>query len=226
MFSADTWCPVCDAVLDTQGRHAGTCAGAGDRTCRHHAARNEVGHFANAAGLHPELEKPGLLPPSPDTPGSNLRRPANVFLPSWPGGAPAALDLAITSPQRLGVIRQASLRKGAAAEAYEVHKRNYLNTAVVCASQGLSFVPMVAEPSGGWGPSGFCTLKAFARAAAARSSTGADSSAILAERLRKLCGAIRRATARAVLRREVASETGPAYGARAAALALLANSEE
>jgi len=226
LFSEDSWCPVCDAVLDTKGRHAGTCAGAGDRTCRHHAARNEVGLFATTAGMHLELEKPGLLPPSPDTPGSNLRRPADVFLPSWSGGAPAALDLAITSPQRLDVLRQASLRKGAAAEAYEVYKRNYLDTSAVCTSQGLSFIPMVAEPSGGWGPSGFCTLKALARAAAARSPTGAEPSAILAERLQRLCGAIRRATARAVLRREAAVETSSARGARSAALALLDNTRE
>ena len=129
VYPQDSWCPVCDAVLDSKGRHAGTCAGAGDRTCRHHAARNEVGHFAAAAGLSPVLEKPGLLPPSPDNPGSNLRRPADVYLPTWSGGTPAAIDLAVTSPQRLDVLSQASLRMGAVAEAYETHKRKYLDTA-------------------------------------------------------------------------------------------------
>ena len=195
------------------------CECAGDRTTRHHAARNEVGRLVNTAGQHPELEKPGLLPPGPDDPGTNLRRPADVYLPSWTDGSPAALDLAITSPQRQDILGQAALRCAAAAEAYEVYKREYKGTAADCRSQGISFIPMVAEPSGGWGPSAVCTLKALARAAATRSHSGAGPSAILAEHLQQLCTAIRRASARAILRREVAAE--PARCHRQAALAVL-----
>jgi hypothetical protein len=142
--------------------------------------------------------------------------------PSWSGGAPAALDLAVTSPQRLDVLSHSSQHVGAAAAAYEAFKRNHLNTAAECASQGLSFIPMIAEPSGGWGPSGICTLKAFARAAAIHSTSGAEPSAILAERLQRLCAAIRRASARAILRRSVVPEsnfTNP----RQAALAVLSS---
>ena len=221
VYEEESWCPVCDAVLDKRGRHASICAGAGDRTSRHHAARNEVGKFAAEAGQHPELEKAGLLPPGPDNPGSNLRRPADVYLPSWTGGAPAALDLAVTSPQRQDILSQATLRCGAAAEAYEMYKRAYKDTAADCASQGLSFIPMVAEPSGGWGPSACCTLKALARAAAARSHSGAEPSAVLAEHQQRLCTVIRRATARAVLRREVTAD--PARCPQQAALAVLAS---
>jgi len=220
VYKEECWCPCCDAVLDVHGRHAVACSGGGDRTTRHHAARNEVGRFAAEAGQNPELEKPGLLPPGPDNPGSNLRRPADVFLPSWSNGAPAALDLAVTSPQRQDILRQASLRGAAAAEAYECYKRQYLDTAADCQSQGLAFIPMVAEPSGGWGPSGACTLKALSKAAAARSPTGAEPSAILAERLQRLCAAIRRASARAILRRDGDSE--PLRCPRQAALAVLA----
>jgi hypothetical protein len=69
-------------------------------------------------------------------------------------------------------------------------------------------------------------LKAFAKAAAARSHTGAEPSVILAERLQKLCAAIRRATARAVLRREAAPAATTSRSARSAAAALLANPAE
>ena len=186
---------------------------------RHNAARNVVGQFAEAAGHHPELEKPGLLQPCPEQPNAARRRPADVFLPSWTGGAPAALDLAVTSPQRQDLVQLAGTRAGAAAESYEAYKRMYLQTAEDCASSGMAFVPMVAETSGGWGPSAMCTLKAFARAAAIRSDS--EPGVVLAERLQHLCTAIRRANARAVLRRASGAERAAPLG-MASALGTLA----
>ena len=82
-------------MLDTKGRHAHKCAAGGDRTRRHHAARNGVGRLADDAGANPELEKPGLLQPNPDQPNAGLRRPADVYPPTWFGSMPAALDLAV-----------------------------------------------------------------------------------------------------------------------------------
>ena len=118
-----------------------------------------------------------------------------MFIPSWS----AALDLAITSPQRLDAPPEATTTSGAAAEAYERHKRAYLNTADDCVSQGLQFRPIVGEPSGGWGPSAMCTFKAIAKAHAAGSHQ--DAGSILAVELQHLCTAVRRANARAVLSR-------------------------
>ena len=190
------------------------CAGGGDRTRRHHAARNKVGQFAAASRLSPELEKPGLLQPSPDQPGADRRRPADVFLPSWP----AALDLAITSPHRLDAPAVALTRPGAAAEAYERHKRTYLHTADDCMAQGFQFRPIEGEPSGGWGPSAMCTFKAMATAQAA--SSYLDESTILSSELQQLCTAVRRANARAVLSRG-GDSADPCSAAVADAAALL-----
>lgn len=50
-YPVDSWCPMCDCVLDRKGRHAGVSSGGGDRTRRHHAARNRVGTFSSAAKL-------------------------------------------------------------------------------------------------------------------------------------------------------------------------------
>ena len=61
-------------------------------------------------------------------------------------------------------------------------------------------IPMIAETSGGWGASAICTLKAISRAAATRSDRSSDS--ILSEQLQLLSAGIRRAKARAVLRRD------------------------
>ena len=64
----------------------------GDRTKRHHRLRSIVAARAHAAGLHPEIEKAGLLPPRPDDGGGpedgarqagGGRRPADVWVGSW-----------------------------------------------------------------------------------------------------------------------------------------------
>ena len=185
----------------------------------HNDARNQVGWFAAEAGLNPVVEKPGLLQPSPDQPGANRRRPADVYIPSWQGGVPAALGLAITSPQRLDVIREASTQVGAAAAAYEAFKRSHLNTAADCQAQGMAFIPMIAEPSGGWGASAICTLKAISLAAATRSDRTSDS--IMSEQLQLLSASIRRSKARAVLRRDAGADrlVPTALASAAAALA-------
>eukprot|EP00973_Karenia_brevis_P024501 3379831-Karenia_brevis.AAC.1 len=75
--------------------------------------RNHVYHWSLSAGLNPELEKAGLLPPRPlqgSAPengvpqGPGARRPADVFLPRWRAGPPAALDFAVTSGLRPDVV--------------------------------------------------------------------------------------------------------------------------
>ena len=86
-----------------------------------------------------------------------------MLIPSWA----AALDLAITSPQRLDAPPEADTTSGATAEAYERHKRAYPDTAEDYATQGLHFRPIVGEPSGGWGPSAMCLFRAVAKAQAA-----------------------------------------------------------
>ena len=98
------------------------------------------------------LEKPSLLQPSPEHPDNAARRPADVYLPSWTDGRPAALDFAVTSPQRLDALARAAQGGPTAAKAYEEHKRMFLDTAAECARQGISFIPMVVEATGGgWG---------------------------------------------------------------------------
>ena len=102
----------------------------------------------------------------------------DLYLPNWFGGTPAALDLATTSPHRQNISAVASTRVAAAADAYEVYKRSYLNTDASCRAQGISFIPMIAKTSGGWGAAGMCTIKRIAKAAAVR--TDLDHGRILA----------------------------------------------
>ena len=115
------------------------------------------------------------------------------------GGLPAAFDLAITSPHRAAILREASQTRGAAAKDYESIKKQHLNTEHLCTEQGISFLPLVAETSGGWGPTGLKTITKLAKRIAL--STEQPASIVMSQVLESLCAAIRRANARAVLKR-------------------------
>ena len=88
---------------------------------------------------------------------------------------------------------------GAAAAQYEDIKRGFLNTASACDSQGIGFLPLVAETSGGWGPTGLKTISKLAKRISLIS--GQSASLVFSQSLEGLCVAIRRANARAVLKR-------------------------
>ena len=99
---ADTACPLCDAVNDRVADHARSCP-----FKRPHKAAQQApvspGCQSPAAGLNPEVEKAGLLPPRPDEAGApedgqrnaGLRRPADVGWELVHGAA--AFDLAVTA---------------------------------------------------------------------------------------------------------------------------------
>jgi hypothetical protein len=139
VYAEEAFRPSCDVVMDTKGHHAKMCASEGDRIARRNAARNLVGRYASGAGLGPTLVRANLLPPRPDDPSnSNLRRPADVYLPAWDSGGPAALDLAITSLQRLASLTEAARSGGVAATRFEEHKRQYMDTVHECKQRGVS----------------------------------------------------------------------------------------
>ena len=161
--------------------------------------KNIVYDWSQRAGLRPQKEAPNLLlPQSPDDLSATLRRPADVFLPAL-AGSPAALDFAVTAPQRQETLAQASRTPGSAAAAYASHKATYLNTAELCRQNGILFVPMVAETTGAWDPGALKVLRHVAHAVAAR--TGQDAATTLNALLQELGVAIRTHRARAVLRR-------------------------
>jgi hypothetical protein len=162
----DCECPCCDGVLDRFGDHALVCCGGGDRTRRHNLLRNIVFYEASACGLHPELEKPGLLPQRPlcgslfengdsvcDSFASpSARRPADVYIPRWRAGPPAAWDFAVTSGMQLDMLTHSIRDPDAALTRYEDLKCNHQDTRTLCQTQGITFIPMVMEAVGGsWG---------------------------------------------------------------------------
>eukprot|EP00660_Eupelagonema_oceanica_P019577 gene19577-biopygen5141 len=103
------------------------------------AARGAAGGYAAACGFG-------------GTTGSHPR-PADVFLPSFRRGTPAALDFAVTSGLKSGALFSSAADGASAAAEYEARKRAHLDTAAHCKDEGILFIPMVMEACGGaWGP--------------------------------------------------------------------------
>ena len=202
----DLWCPLCDGVLDRYNHHAATCVAGGERTLRHNAVRDVLFAWLHRAGFHPEKERPGLLlPQSPDDTSSAARRPADIYVPAL-SGSPTALDFAITAPQRQETLALAGQQGGAAAAAYARDKEAEKQTAQACKSQGVAFVPMVAEATGTWDVGAAVIIKHVARAVAARA--GEEPGPLHSLLMQELCVAARSHRARAALRRRLAaSET-------------------
>ena len=102
-----------------------------------------------------------------------------MFVPSWTYGQPAAFDLAITSPQRQETLREAATQAGSAARRYEEHKQCHMQTEEECRQQGIIFIPLVAESSGGWGPSAVSTFSKWAKLATKRGGASTLPKAVL-----------------------------------------------
>ena len=184
------------------------CPCNGDRTIRHNALRNLICTIAALAGLMPEKEKAGVLPPRPDAETlrgedvTNGRRPADIWIPQWQSGGPAAWDFAVTSGLCSDVIFETASDPGTAAVAYERHRREHLDTSQACHQQGLEFSPLVAEAHGGaWGPTARAVWHFLAKAWGA--STGKDMSSVSADLAQRTATTLQRENARAILRRKV-----------------------
>lgn len=110
---------------------------------RHNKLRDIVFSACRAAGMLPELEKTGILP-------GTRERPADVFVSRWPGGGPAALDIAVVSPLKAEYLHGAANASGYAATAYADRKANIEQTERRCREKGVKFVPLVVESFGAW----------------------------------------------------------------------------
>ena len=212
----DVECPRCDGILDRYGDHALCCSGGGDRTRRHNLLRNLAYHAAAAANLNPELEKPGLLPHRPlhganyengtsyseENSGAGARRPADVYIPRWRAGPPAAWDFAVTSGLRLDVLAASARDADEVLTKYEDFKCTYKDTKTLCQSQGMTFTPMIMEAvGGGWGKITRGVWSALARSSALAKGELATTNSCTVMLRQHLSMALHREDARACPRR-------------------------
>eukprot|EP00663_Eupelagonemidae_sp_cell21sb_P011775 gene11775-biopygen4742 len=216
LFDAAFPCPQCSGTMDVWGDHALVCSCGGDRTTRHNLLRDLVLRFAKSSGHAAMAEKPGLLPPRPPIGGAwengtsgmairsfkaQDRRPADVWLPAWNGGLPAAVDLAVTSGLQSALLDLSAQNGSAATERYAQRKRRYLDTAQQCTDAGLRFVPFIVEAEGGLGKEAHTLVTALAHDSARL--TGETPSTRAERALQSLSVALQRANALAIIRRAV-----------------------
>ena len=104
---------------------------------------------AQSAALAPRKEVPSLIP-------GTSNRPADIYLPNWAQGRPAALDVTVISTLQSPTVSKASTSQGHALRIGE--RRKMVHHYEACQSVGLSFVPLVVETLGGWSDDAIQTI--------------------------------------------------------------------
>ena len=105
LASEGSICCVCGVVTDHMGDHFVTCRGNGDLIHRHDSIRDVLFSVAQSAALAPRKEVSSLVP-------NSSSRPADLYLPRWKHGLPAAFDLTVISPVQCLTIDQAAESQG------------------------------------------------------------------------------------------------------------------
>ena len=154
MFEDGALCPICQRVADALGDHHVGCGRNGDRILRHDSIRDALFSAAQSAALAPRKEAPSLIP------GSSSR-PADVYLPYWVRGQPAALDVTVISTLQQQTLTGAASMPGHALQVGE--DRKMAAHADACQAVGVVFVPLVMETLGGWCNEAIRTIRRIGR---------------------------------------------------------------
>ena len=100
---------------------------------------------------------------------NSMSRPADILLPNWSCGRPAALDVHVISPLQHQLVGEASFTPG---HALQVGVQRKLAAHLsACRSTGTDFIPLVAETLGGLDRVTIRTVKSFGHAIADRSGS-------------------------------------------------------
>ena len=159
LHSSSYPCPECHNTADPFGEHQVGCGGNGDGVTCHNAIRDIVFSTAQSAALAPSKETPNLIPDS-------LSRRADVFLPTWSHGRPAALDIHVISPLQQQTLGEAVSTPG---HALQVGVQRKLTSHLsVCRAVSVEFVPFVMESLGGLAKDSISILRSIRKAISLR----------------------------------------------------------
>ena len=135
-------CSQYNAALDVYGHHALCCKLGGDVVSRHNRLRDTFNNFCHRACLAPQLEMGGW--------SREHTHPADVLVPNWILGKPAAFDLSVTSPlNEHKFSRSVCETADSAALAAQIHKHRVNDGR--CLELGCVCIPLVVEIYGCWG---------------------------------------------------------------------------
>ena len=122
---------------------------------RHNRLRDVLLESFRLACLGPQVEAGSGLGHE-----GHRTRPADILIPHWDLGKPAALDLTVTSTLNSSTLMEAGVTSGSAVLAAEVRKHN-ANDAK-CSELGWSCIPIAVETYGCWGAEAMQTLSHLA----------------------------------------------------------------
>ena len=112
MVEEGSHCPICLRAVDQFGDHQVGCGdhqvgcgGNGDKIHRHDSVRDALFSAAQTAALAPRKEVSSLIP------GTRSRQ-ADIFLPIWQGGQPAALDVTVISTLQQSTVEGMAVTQG------------------------------------------------------------------------------------------------------------------
>ena len=143
IFRPDEMCPRCPAVvLDQPGQHALTCRRGPEVGSRHNRLRDAFAETCRRAMLAPRLEEGGRC-------DGDRSRPADVLVPVWDLGRPAAFDFTVTNPLNPTHMMEASVSVESTLESAEAPK--HAENDAKCDRLGWTCVPMAVSVFGGWG---------------------------------------------------------------------------
>eukprot|EP00731_Ephydatia_muelleri_P007872 Em0004g210a len=164
----------------------------GDSIFRHNSLRDAFWESCKLACIAGQIEAGSGL----DVEGSRTR-PADILLPNWEFGKPAALDFTITSALNPSTLNEASVMAGSAASAAEVRK--HVANDEKCSRLGWVCIPLSVETYGCWGEEAGRCLDRLATRIATR--TGCPKSSAVSGLYGRLSIGLVRANARALLAR-------------------------
>ena len=130
------------------------CGGNSDRILRHNSLRDAVFSAAQSAALAPRREAPSLVPGSQS-------RPADIYLPCWKRGRPAAVDVTVISTMQRSTIQGAAENQGHALRIAE--ERKFAAHGAACQAAGISFIPLAVETLGGLSVTAADTISSIGR---------------------------------------------------------------
>ena len=183
-------CSQCNAALDAYGHHALCCKLGGD-VSRHNRLRDIFNDFSHSACLAPQLEMGGW--------SRDRTRPADVLVPNWVLGKPAAFDLSVTSTLNAQIFQEACVTASSAALAAQIRKHRVNDER--CRDLGWACISLVVETYGCWGTE---VIQALSRLATHLSTRqGHPKSLVSNEMFGRLSLALVRANSRAILSRSL-----------------------
>ena len=126
---------------------------------RHNAIRDALFVAAQSGALAPPREASGVV-------ADSHSRPADIFLPIWHCGRPAALDIHVISP-----LQELTLYGAASTPGHALNVGVQRKLAADCCAAGMDFVPNVVETLGGLSEDTIATVWAIGKAISKRASS-------------------------------------------------------